>query len=66
MKLLDLGDYARGRVVDVNDWGGRWPAYAKPAKVVGGEVIGVHFNAPEIVTVQTPAGETYDIRRGKR
>lgn len=61
-KLLDLGDTAFGRAVDIDDWGGTFPAFVKPRTVVYGKVVGLQANAPEIVEVEDARGRRYWIK----
>lgn len=61
--LLDLGDSARGQVLDERAWQAESRCKAAhPPRVVTGTVRTVFLHAPHVVGITTPAGEHLTIR----
>jgi len=61
-RRYDFGDTATGVVANENDWGSSGPRILAPRRMVTGTVVGLYPQAPAVVKVQTPAGETCCIR----
>lgn len=62
MKLREIGTRASGTVCNEHEWGGHNPPIIRPKRVVIGTITGVFTAAPNVVHVQTDAGEHLVIR----
>lgn len=60
---VDLGNWARGLVVNVDDWGGQNPATVRPRRIAGGQVTDLFPEAPWVVGIRTHDGEHLYVRR---
>lgn len=63
---LNIGDRATGRPVNIGDWSGNLPRYARGTSMETGVVIGTNLQHAQIVRIRTKSGEEFWIRRALR